>query len=107
MTQSWASDAAISALVTGFKEACLRDLRPAVTRLKLYLEEDRTVAVLVKHIQERIIDEYAEFRRVVWNECQGPVRGEVHNEGVLRTLLQDACGVEPEIQAEAGTSTRT
>lgn len=105
--QTWASDTAVSALTTEFKDACLRDLRSAVARLKLYLEEDRTVAVLVKHIQERIVDEYAEFRRVVWNEYEGPVRGEVSNEGVLRTLLQDACGVESEIQAEAGASTRT
>ncbi|KIP09466.1 hypothetical protein PHLGIDRAFT_67633 [Phlebiopsis gigantea 11061_1 CR5-6] len=105
MSQPWAADAAVTALVAGFREACLRDLRAAVTRLRLYLEEDRTVAVLVKHVQERIVDEYAEFRRVVWSEYQGPVRSEVHNEEVLRTLLQDACGVEAEVRAEAGTST--
>lgn len=73
-----------------------------MTRLKLYLEEDRTVAVLVRHVQDRIVDEYAEFRRVVWSEYDGPVRNEVNSEGVLRTLLQDACGME---QAEAGAST--
>ena len=106
-SQPWAADTAVAALVAGFREACLRDLRAAVTRLRLYLEEDRTVAVLVKHVQERIVDEYAEFRRVVWSEYEGPVRSEVSNEEVLRTLLQEACGVEAEVRPEAGTSTAT
>lgn len=105
-SQTWASEAAVSALIGEFKEACLRDLRSAVARLKLYLEEDRTVAVLVKHVQERIVDEYAEFRRVVWSEYSGPVRSEVNNEEALRTLLQEACGSDAENTAEAGTSIR-
>ncbi|GJE92841.1 Sec34 domain-containing protein [Phanerochaete sordida] len=104
--QAWASEPAVSALVSGFREACLRDLRAAVTRLKLYLEEDRTVAVLVKHVQERIVDEYAEFRRVIWSEYSGPVRSEVSNEEVLRALLQEACGSDIEAAVEAGTSAK-
>lgn len=108
-TQPWASEAAASALITGFREACLRDLRAAVARLKLYLEEDRTVAVLVKHVQERIVDEYAEFRRVVWMEYEGPVRSEVLNEEALRTLMQEACGGDTTDapQAEPSSSIRT
>ena len=105
--QGWASDAAVSALLTGFREACLRDLRAAVARLKLYLEEERTVAVLVKHVQERVVDEYAEFRRVVWAEYDGPVRGEVSNEESLRALLQEACDADSDASTPAGASNRT
>ncbi|EKM54776.1 uncharacterized protein PHACADRAFT_197206 [Phanerochaete carnosa HHB-10118-sp] len=104
--QAWAAEAAVSALVSGFREACLRDLRAAVARLKLYLEEDRTVAVLMKHVQERIVDEYAEFRRLVWSEYDGPVRSEVSNEEPLRALLQEACGSDTETAVEAGASTK-
>jgi conserved oligomeric Golgi complex subunit 3 len=105
--QGWASEPAVSALVSGFREACLRDLRAAVARLKLYLEEERTVAVLVKHMQERIVDEYAEFRRVVWSEYSGTVRSELNNEETLRMLLQEACGADAESATEAGTSATT
>lgn len=105
-SQAWASETAVSALVAGFRDACLRDLRASVARLRLYLEEDRTVAVLVKHAQERIVDEYAELRRVVWSEYEGSVRGEVSSEEKLRALLDDACGAgDGDDSARVGTST--
>lgn len=80
-------------VVLGFTEACHRDLRSAVTKLSLYLEDDRTVAVLVKHAQERIVDEYLEFRRVVWSTAVGTeAQSGILTEEAVRTLLYDVCG---------------
>ncbi|KAF7790075.1 hypothetical protein EIP86_001025 [Pleurotus ostreatoroseus] len=89
--QDWASPAAATGLLAGFREACHRDLRAAVARLGLYLEDDRTVSVLVKHAQERIVDEYGEFRRVVWGEYGEKVSGMVSGDEELRALLREVC----------------
>lgn len=105
--QPWASRPAAAALVVAFNEACHRDLRSAVARLKLYLEDERTVNVLVKHAQERIVDEYAEFRALVWGTYGEQMKGEVLSEDALRALLLVVCGEdEPHAgsQAEAGRS---
>jgi hypothetical protein len=45
-----------------FHLACEQDLRVSVARLRLYLEDDRTVSVLVSHIQDKIMEEYGAFR---------------------------------------------
>jgi conserved oligomeric Golgi complex subunit 3 len=51
------------------------------------------VAVLVKHTQERIIDEYAEFRRAVWSTAVGTeAQTGVMSEQDVRDLLNEVCG---------------
>lgn len=42
-----------------------------MARLRLYLEDDRTVGILVGHVMDRIVDEYAALREVVWNMYMG------------------------------------
>lgn len=102
--QSWASRPAAAALVVAFNEACHRDLRSAVARLKLYLEDERTVNVLVKHAQERIVDDYGEFRALVWNTYDDQLRREVLGEDALRALLLVVCGEdEPRAGSAAGS----
>lgn len=98
-TQSWATQAAAAALLTAFHEACLRDLRNAVGRLRLYLEDNRTVSVLVKHVQERIIDEFVEFRRIVWDVYGGALRAEVGSEQDARAILRAVCE-EPNVSSD-------
>ena len=48
--------------------------------------------MLVKHAQERIVDEYGEFRTVVWREYGEELSGQVSNEEALRSLLVEVCG---------------
>ncbi|KAH9949100.1 Sec34-like family-domain-containing protein [Amylocystis lapponica] len=100
-SQAWATQAALSALLAGFREACARDLRGAVGRLRLYLEDDRTVSVLLKHVQDRVVDEYAVFRRLVWEMYGGAVRAEVGSEQDVRALLRGLCEEEG-VDVEAG-----
>ena len=38
--------------------------------MKLYLEDDRTVLVLLSHVQEKIIDEYVDFKQAVSNRSK-------------------------------------
>ncbi|TFK44055.1 Sec34-domain-containing protein [Crucibulum laeve] len=45
-----------------FTASLHRDLRGAVAKLRLYLEDKRTVRVLLDHVQDGIADTYGEFR---------------------------------------------
>ncbi|KAG0700811.1 Sec34-like family-domain-containing protein [Suillus ampliporus] len=71
--------------------ACERDLRSFVTKLRLYLEDDRTVSVLVTHIEEAIIDDYLKFRSVVWNMYAGAMKTVVFSQDSLRDYLKSIC----------------
>ncbi|KAI0694271.1 Sec34-domain-containing protein [Cytidiella melzeri] len=92
-------------VLSEFTVACHRDLRAAVAKISLYLEDDRTVAVLVKHTQERIIDEYMEFRRAIWSTAVGTdAQTGVMNEEALRVLLDEVCGNNSSVAGPASAS---
>lgn len=54
-----------------FKMGCHRDLRASAAKMRLYLEDDRTVLVLLSHVQEKIIDEYVDFKHAVGERSKG------------------------------------
>ncbi|KAI0029372.1 Sec34-like family-domain-containing protein [Vararia minispora EC-137] len=63
-----------------FAIACMRDVRAGIARLRLYLEDARTVGVLVGHVRERLEEEYAAFVEGVrgegamgWEEVRGVI----------------------------------
>ncbi|KAG1790485.1 Sec34-like family-domain-containing protein [Suillus plorans] len=89
--QEWAKHAIAENLHQVFIEACERDLRSFVTKLRLYLEDDRTVSVLVTHIEEAIIDAYLKFRNVVWNMYAGAMKTVVFSQDGLRDYLKSVC----------------
>jgi hypothetical protein len=89
--QEWAKQAIAENLHQVFVEACERDLRSFVTKLRLYLEDDRTVSVLVTHIEEAIIDDYLKFRNVVWNMYAGAMKNVVFSQDGLRDYLKSIC----------------
>jgi hypothetical protein len=76
-----------------FRETCERDLRSDVNRLRLYLEDQRTVHVLLEHIQERVVEVYAGYRDLVMT-MGGPSNFGVGVLSVtmLRELLKEVCG---------------
>jgi hypothetical protein len=89
--QDWATKENAGDLHRGFVEACAQDLRSFVTKLRLYLEDDRTVSVLVMHIEEAIIDDYTAFRDVVWNMYAGEMRTVVFSQDSIRNYLKSVC----------------
>ena len=90
-SQNWVSE--LDGLNLQFREACERELRSDVNRLRLYLEDQRTVHVLLDHIQERIIDVYAGYRDLVMM-IGGPSNSGQHvlSDSLLRELLREVCG---------------
>ncbi|KAG6809162.1 hypothetical protein H0H92_001356 [Tricholoma furcatifolium] len=83
-------------VVTSFERACTTDLRAHVGRLRLYMEDSRTVTarVLLDHVRERVGDAYETF----WTAAVKLRSGEGEGEGeevlsvpVVRTMLVDVC----------------
>ncbi|KAF5381998.1 hypothetical protein D9615_004200 [Tricholomella constricta] len=82
--------AAARDISTAFERACTTELRAQAGRLRLYLEDARTITarVLLEHVRERIGDAYEAF----WEAGSGRGLGEdVMSVPVVRRLLIDAC----------------
>lgn len=89
--QDWARQSAAEALHAKFVESCERDLRAAVTKLRLYLEDNRTVSVLLTHVTEAVVDGYMGYRDVVWDMYAGALKGGVFSERSLKERLSAIC----------------
>ncbi|KZT63738.1 Sec34-domain-containing protein [Daedalea quercina L-15889] len=89
----WATPTAVNALFTAFNGACVTELRAAVGRLRLYLEDERTVSVLLGHVQDRIVDDWAEWRTLVRDVYPTGSGAEVDvgTEDLVRAMVRGAC----------------
>lgn len=90
--QEWSNQSAAEAIDIQFRTACENELRAKVVQLRLYLEDNRTVGVLVQHVQERIMEEYEVFRELVGGMYAGMLREVVLSRVGLRKLLLEVCG---------------
>ncbi|EMD33046.1 hypothetical protein CERSUDRAFT_160557 [Gelatoporia subvermispora B] len=93
----------ISPLFEQFRGACEHTLREHVVRMRLYLEDARTVGVLLGHAQERVLDEYLEFR-VLAREAQPEQAGRLATEEEVKTLLRSACEEAVAVEEDANGS---
>jgi hypothetical protein len=79
-----------------FREACARDLRASIIRIRLYVPDARTASVLIQHAVGRVEDAYSEFRlaaRQVGTRVAVGENGLMDDER-LKQLLKDVCGEE-------------
>ncbi|KDQ55621.1 hypothetical protein JAAARDRAFT_59617 [Jaapia argillacea MUCL 33604] len=81
----------VEPLAENFQLCCHRDLRANVARLRLYVEDEKAVGVLVGHIIERIEDAYEEFGELVKGRFGGELRGKVMAQEELRVMLREIC----------------
>jgi hypothetical protein len=91
-----ASAAEAVVLDESFREACVRDLRGSLARVRLYVPDARTASVLVQHAVGRVEDAYSAFRlaaRQVGTRVGAGENGLMDDER-LKGLLNDVCGEE-------------
>ena len=79
-----------------FRAACASDLRASLARVRLYVSDARTAAVLVQHAVDRIEDAYGAFRLAARQVGARVAAGEngLMDDEVLKRLLKDVCGEE-------------
>ena len=91
-----ASAAEAAVLDEAFREACGRDLRENIARVRLYVPDARTAAVLVQHAVGRVEDAYVAFRLAARQVGTRVAAGEdgLMDDERLKALLKDVCGEE-------------
>ena len=62
-----------------------------MTKLKLYLEDSRTVAVLLAHVKNAVVDGYMMFQVTVWNMFAGALKSVVFSEESLKEWMSTIC----------------
>ena len=90
-----ASAAEAAVLDETFRTACASDLRSSLARVRLYVSEARTAAVLAQHAVDRVEDAYGAFRLAA-RQVGARVAGEngLMDDEALKGLLKDVCGEE-------------
>lgn len=86
----WALQNAAEDVHRSFIENLHRELPLKVVKLRLYLEDSRTVAVLLQHVQDRIIEEYATFGDVVQRRYGGSFQSTLDTNS-FRNILRSIC----------------
>ena len=90
---SWSSPGAVNALWAGLNTSASTEMRSAIHKLRLYLEDERTVNVLLGHIQDRVVDDWAEWRALVREvyPIGSGVDVDVGTEDLVRAMVRNAC----------------
>ena len=93
-----ASAAEAAVLDEAFRGACARDLRASIARVRLYVSDARTAAVLVQHVIGRVEDAYSAFRLAARQIGARVAVGEngLMDDERLKQVLKDVCGEEPD-----------
>ena len=82
-----------SATVTGntatFKQTCEKEVRRLVEKLRLYLDDPKTVAILVAPMQANIVRRYEEHRNALESQGRAGVDGDMLSSAELRQLLRE------------------
>jgi hypothetical protein len=90
-----ASAAEAAVLDETFRTACASDLRSSLARVRLYVSEARTAAVLAQHAVDRVEDAYGAFRLAARQVgARVAVGNGLMDNDALKSLLKDVCGEE-------------
>lgn len=87
----WASARAAQSIIDSLPVLLERQVHEVATRLRLYIEDERTVSVLLKHVQDKIVEDYAVFNELVSNLYNGALRGKGPTEEYIREKITRGC----------------
>ncbi|KAF9011857.1 Sec34-domain-containing protein [Cyathus striatus] len=88
-SQDWAAQSVASSLLDSFRTAVSRDLHGYAIRIRLYLEDERTVKILLDHVQDRIVDAYEEFRKIAGEMYAGALRAEMKSSDSVSSEIKE------------------
>ncbi|RPD58666.1 Sec34-domain-containing protein [Lentinus tigrinus ALCF2SS1-6] len=87
----WASARAARSIIDAIPILLERQVHEVATRLRLYIEDERTVSVLLKHVQDKIVEDYAVFNELISNLYNGTMRGKGPTEEYIREKVTRGC----------------
>ncbi|KAI0743658.1 Sec34-domain-containing protein [Daedaleopsis nitida] len=95
---AWAAAQAAQGFIDTAQQSLESDMHRVATRLRLYIEDERTVGVLLKHVEDKVVDDWANFSDLICNMYNGVMRSKAPTEQFIRTKVVRGCGEdwEPE-----------
>lgn len=91
LERHWSGADAAVGIINDIPYTLERQTNEVVVRLQLYIEDERTVEVLVKHIQELIVDNWMYWRETTWNLYNGEIRDKIPTEEMFREHVVNGC----------------
>lgn len=89
-SQEFAKPENLLAVQEDFKQTCEREVSWWIKHLRLYLENEQTVKVLIPPLQSQIVDDYTRFRDMVVMEYPREVQERLMSSVELWALLRGA-----------------
>ncbi|KAI0633496.1 Sec34-domain-containing protein [Trametes polyzona] len=87
---SWAGQDSALNVINTIPWQFEKNVHEHATRLRLYIEDERTVGVLLKHAEERMVDDWMVFRTTVWNLYEGRIRNKIPTPEMIREKVEQA-----------------
>ena len=88
LSQGFATPQQASETNQEFKVVCEREVRLWVSRVRLYLDDERMIAALFTPLQHQIVEEYAMFRGLLAGRYGPDLLQEAYTEHGLLTCLR-------------------
>ena len=99
---TWAGADAAQSFIDRMHSELERDVHRFSMSLRLYIEDERTVEVLLKHVQDRIVDDWMDFSDLISNLYAGTMRSKAPTEEYVRAKLVRGSKEEWGPQSEGG-----
>ncbi|KAM5533738.1 hypothetical protein V8D89_012611 [Ganoderma adspersum] len=84
---SWAGVDAIRSFIGRMQSDLERDIHRVSINLRLYIEDERTVDVLLKHVQDRVVDDCMDFSDLVSKLHNGTMRSKAPTAEYVRARI--------------------
>lgn len=94
-SQDFASPQKVVETIHSFRDVCSKELRSLASKIRLYLEDEKSVTALITPLQVRIVDDYTGFRDLVRVEYEMEISKELMLAADLWSWLRDCCEMLP------------
>ncbi|TBU48650.1 Sec34-domain-containing protein [Dichomitus squalens] len=84
---TWAGIEAAQSYIDRMYSKLERDVHRVSMSLRLYIEDERTVEVLLKHVQDKIVDDWMDFSDLISNLYNGAMRARAPIEEFVRAKV--------------------
>ena len=84
---SWAAVDVIQSFINRMNFDVERDIHRVAMNLRLYIEDERTVDVLLKHIQDRVVDDWMDFSDLLSKVHHGTMRSKAPTAEYVRARV--------------------
>ncbi|KAF8578039.1 cis-golgi transport vesicle tethering complex subunit [Ramaria rubella] len=96
--QDFATPTSVMQVDTDFKASCEKEVTTWLTRLRTYLEHDKTISLMMAPLQGKIVETYSSFRNLIGAEYPPEVVDRLLSPVDFWSFLNQLCSTRPDVQ---------